>query len=357
MDPYSAVFNEHIDPSYMDPDLPVSNFNMQYDVPSINYYQFKSRAPATTTIPSTCTNTSAPQPSTSANLSFQPHSSATPGPSFQHVPQNQPIISLTPAADISDLDFLDDSFDIQIMDVNDAEQAVVERILHASESLNTNATEMFVVENSNTGSFNKRFQSMNENQRVKFVEQTENKNTKRKMDGNVKVFVEFLANVKLEFRQIQVIPPYELDRYLQEFYLGIRKETKNDATDIEKEYQPGTLHSYMTMINRYLKKQNYGYDITTANEFKISRECLTAKKKQLKEMGLGNKPNAAESIEEADEDELFRSGGLGIDDADSLLRTIWYLNTMKFGLRGVDEHKKMCWGTSNCVPMLPGTSV
>lgn len=43
MDPYAAVFNEYLNPSFLDDDLPVPNFELQYSLPSINYYQFKPR--------------------------------------------------------------------------------------------------------------------------------------------------------------------------------------------------------------------------------------------------------------------------------------------------------------------------
>jgi hypothetical protein len=72
--------------------------------------------------------------------------------------------------------------------------------------------------------FNTRFEQNNEQERVIYMEQRENINTKRKMNYAVKTFVQFLSNVKTDFRQINVIPPNELDKYLQEFYIGIRRE-------------------------------------------------------------------------------------------------------------------------------------
>ncbi|CAC5412297.1 unnamed protein product [Mytilus coruscus] len=57
--------------------------------------------------------------------------------------------------------------------------------------------------------------------------------------------------------------------------------------------------------------------------FKKSRDCLMAKKKHLKELGLGNLPNAAEAIESDEEEELFSSGAFGTGNPDSLLAAIW----------------------------------
>ena len=63
------------------------------------------------------------------------------------------------------------------------------------------------------------------------------------------------------------------------------------------------------MINRFLRLNHYEYDHTKSMEFQQSRDCLTSKKKKhLKEMGLGNRPNAAEALEPEDEEELYNCG-------------------------------------------------
>ena len=101
--------------------------------------------------------------------------------------------------------------------------------------------------------FNTRFEQNNEQERVIFMEQRENINTKRKMNYAAKTFIQFLSNVKTEFRQINEIPPNELDKYLQEFYIGIRKKSKGDIPDIERQYQPSSLHGFQFMINRFIR--------------------------------------------------------------------------------------------------------
>ncbi|VDI62077.1 Hypothetical predicted protein [Mytilus galloprovincialis] len=70
----------------------------------------------------------------------------------------------------------------------------------------------------------------------------------------------------------------------------------------------------------------------------------TFKEKHLKELGLGNLPNAAEAIESDEEEELFSSGAFGNSNPDSLLAAIWYLNTIHFGLRGSHEDRQLKWG-------------
>jgi hypothetical protein len=241
-----------------------------------------------------------------------------------------PQISLNPAPDISNRDFLDDRFNIQMADFNDPE---IEKLMN---DISEKSLQLMAEQNEK---FNNRFEQTNEQERVILMEQWENINTKRKINYAVKTFVQFLSNVKTEFRQINEIPPNELDKYLQEFYIGIRKESKGDIPDIERQYQPSSLHGFKSMINRFLRLNHYEYDLTKSKDFHQSRDCLAAKpkKKHLKEMGLGNRPNAAEALEPEDEEKLYNCGAFGTENPDSLLSTLWFMNTVHFGLRGSHE--------------------
>ncbi|CAC5385835.1 unnamed protein product [Mytilus coruscus] len=159
---------------------------------------------------------------------------------------------------------------------------------------------------------------------------------------SVSKFKQFSNDIKSKTRDIYTIQPTELDTYLQDFFLGIRKQTKNEND--ESEYQPGTLSGFHGMINRYISLNGYTHDIMKDLTFKKSRDCLMAMKKHLKELGLGNLPNAAEAIESDEEEKLFSSGAFGTGNPDSLLAAIWYLNTIHFGLRGSPEHRQLKWG-------------
>ncbi|CAC5397640.1 unnamed protein product [Mytilus coruscus] len=126
----------------------------------------------------------------------------------------------------------------------------------------------------------------------------------------------------------------------------MKLKIKNNIPDIDREYQPGTLNGFQSVINRHLRLKEYPFDITKDDQFKKSRDCLTAnkKKKHLKQLGLGNHPNAAEALESDDEEDLYNSGGFGTDDPDSLLGSIWYMNTIHFGLRRSHEHRQLKLG-------------
>lgn len=40
---------------------------------------------------------------------------------------------------------------------------------------------------------------------------------------------------------------------------------------------------------------------------------------------------------------LWEKQQLGSDTPDSIINTLWFYNTVHFGLRGSDEHREMCW--------------
>ena len=64
----------------------------------------------------------------------------------------------------------------------------------------------------------------------------------------------------------------------------------------------------------------------------------------MKELGLGNRPNAAQALESDEEDELFESVAFGSNNPDSFLSALWYMNTVHCGLRGTHEHRQIKWG-------------
>ena len=56
-------------------------------------------------------------------------------------------------------------------------------------------------------------------------------------------------------------------------------------------------------------------------------------------MEKGAKKNSADPLTAEEEEQLWATGQLGDHCPEVLLRTVWYLNTMHFGWRGVDEHR------------------
>jgi len=70
--------------------------------------------------------------------------------------------------------------------------------------------------------------------------------------------------------------------------------------DVDRQYESCTLMAIHSSIHRYLSLKAYGSNIKEDECFRHSRDVLSAKMKQLKSMGKGNKPNASLPFTEND---------------------------------------------------------
>ena len=110
---------------------------------------------------------------------------------------------------------------------------------------------------------------MVENDTFAFVESMKNKNTKSKTTSDLKNFKEWMRNENLnEDRNLEDIPPRELDMYLARFFLTVRKQDK-------EEYEPDTLKSFQSSFQRYLAEKGYASIILKDDCFKHSREMFS----------------------------------------------------------------------------------
>ncbi|XP_074629058.1 uncharacterized protein KIAA1958-like [Acropora palmata] len=161
-----------------------------------------------------------------------------------------------------------------------------------------------------------------------FIEDQENENTRKKTQQNVALLEEFLT-LRNESRHIEEIAPKELNAYIAEFIITVRKKDGNE------DYEPSSLRSLMASFERYLKKKNYGFSIMKDAEFEQARKAPQSKQKDL---------NASVALTEEEIKLLYDKELLGTSTPEALLNTIWFNNTTHFGLRGCKEHRNMCWG-------------
>ena len=148
-----------------------------------------------------------------------------------------------------------------------------------------------------------------------FVDQQKNKNTKRKTESDLKTWYTWCAKHG-ETRELEDIPPTELDRLLGHFFVTVRK--KDGSL-----YEPDTLSSFHRSIDRHLTKDLHKpYSIIRDTQFAPSREKLKASRKFLKGKGKGNKPNAAEPVDVAEVEQLWQQGALGASDPVTLQQTV-----------------------------------
>ena len=111
-----------------------------------------------------------------------------------------------------------------------------------------------------------------------------------------------------------------------------------------EEYEPNTITSYFRSFDRYLKDKGQNRSIITDKEFKGARRVLDTKRKELRKQGKGRKEHASDALKQHDEDVLWSTNQLGDHSPAVLLRTVWFFNTMHFGWRGNDEHRRTCLG-------------
>ena len=101
------------------------------------------------------------------------------------------------------------------------------------------------------------------------------------------------------------------------------------------DYEPDCLRVMQSSLNRYLLERKYTCNILTHIKFLSSRNILKGKARKLRAEGKGKRPNASRPLSTAEEELLWQNGRLGDQNPTSLVRTMWYLNMLHFGLRGV----------------------
>ena len=71
-------------------------------------------------------------------------------------------------------------------------------------------------------------------------------------------------------------------------------------------------------IDRHLRDHGYKESLISSPEFAVSRQVLIAKRKELKSLGKGNRPNRARPLNPQEENRLWESGALADDSPDKL---------------------------------------
>ena len=171
----------------------------------------------------------------------------------------------------------------------------------------------------------------------KLIAEQENENTKRKTTYDLNIVLKYLREVRKEDRELEEIPPQELNLFLSEFIIAAR-------TKKGEQYEPSSLRGILTSVDRYLTRREYGKRLFTDPEFTRLRDALKAKQKELKKDGRGNKPKATTALLDEEIDILFEKNVLGTSSPQSLLNTVWLNNIIHFGLRGCTEQRNLRWG-------------
>ena len=102
------------------------------------------------------------------------------------------------------------------------------------------------------------------------------------------------------------------------------------------------IHSprFFRSLDRFLREQGKQYRILNDIQFSKAREALASKRNQLRRSCKGQKPNKALGLTTTQIQQLWDANQLGDHFPKSLLRTVWFLDTIHFGWRARDENRR-----------------
>ena len=137
-------------------------------------------------------------------------------------------------------------------------------------------------------------------------------------------------------KQLKTYLRPSLTTFCQFFFRNVRR--KNG------EHEPATFSSFQRNIQRYLSEKKNPFNILKDNEFEKSRRVLAAKHKSLvHEHDRRNKLQAAQAVDENEEDALFEAGEFGDSNPVALQRTVWWFLSLHFGFRARGESDEDDW--------------
>ena len=170
------------------------------------------------------------------------------------------------------------------------------------------------------------------------MEDQESEATNKKTRSDVNQFHSFLRSCTNKTRNIEEIPPDQLDKLFGDFLLGARKA--KDHT----EYEPSTLRGFVGSLDRYLMRKGAPYKVLKNPAFPHINNSLVAKQKHLKGQGMGNKPNEADELTDSDIDILFSEGLLGVHKPLPLINLLHLNFSLVLDMRGGKEQWQLKWG-------------
>ena len=121
--------------------------------------------------------------------------------------------------------------------------------------------------------------------------------------------------------EIENYEPAELNTLLERFYAEVKNKHGEN-------YEPESLKVMIVSLDRHLKNKGYSLSIVRDREFSCSKQA-----KKLRLAGRGKRPKKARELSEEEEEILWKSGKLCAKTPGSLIHTMWWLLTQKFGLR------------------------
>ena len=134
--------------------------------------------------------------------------------------------------------------------------------------------------------------------------------------------------------KIEENEPEKLNKLLETFYAEVKNKNGDD-------YEPDSLRVMIAALDRHLNEKGYKFSIIRDREFHSSKQGLEGKARQLRQSGMGKRPNKARSLTEEEEEVLWEAEKFGSKTPEALIYSMWWLLTHFFGLRSYQEHHAM----------------
>ncbi len=141
------------------------------------------------------------------------------------------------------------------------------------------------------------------------------------------------------------LPPDQLDPILAEFYQRVRKCGG-------QEFGSGSLKTIQQFLENYFRGNNYPASITQSSKFQRSRNVLNAKVRQLR-----RHEESSLTMRRVDVDRLYACGQLGDSCPESIINTLWLMNTIRLNIKGCKRHTNLKWGDIGLQKSSQGTEM
>ena len=106
-------------------------------------------------------------------------------------------------------------------------------------------------------------------------------------------------------------------------------------------YPSETLYELVMALQGYLGTKGKEVKFCDDPQFRVIRNNLDNRMKELASQGFVRKNEQSEPITQEEEDKMWEKGTLGEDTPEQLLHTVLYMMGVHFALRGGDEHKSL----------------
>ncbi|XP_046376555.2 uncharacterized protein LOC124149185 isoform X2 [Haliotis rufescens] len=151
--------------------------------------------------------------------------------------------------------------------------------------------------------------------------------------NSVNQFKRFLYEKYQEDIDLVLCPPEKLNMLLLDY---LREARKVDGGELKGR----SLKCVQERLDIFLKDAGYPYSITKDKEFQLSRDYL---KRKIIEDGK-NVSQKHSPVDSNDIELLFQTCQLGGHSLETLINSMWFLNSKFFGLRGPAYHVDLKWG-------------